>query len=306
MLGKIIERSIRIEYYVIKRLKKMKFLFKIFLLLTLSLGQIGFAQSGGGCWSTELFKDFEKNSPEFKQFMDGNPDAMYAYEQLYNAGKSNLKKEINVLERYSRITKNKKLKELNVTDEMLAQIDGVAGKSYIDVLDNIENVVNNLSSKNIQLEKFDDLIKSLGRDQYAFRDGANWTLEYLGKNLDEFAGKKLIFEDLNKTDAGRRYVDISVEKGLDKIFYEFKSVKEVPPAHFTEQFLKDLQNADNLDQIKWIFDGKKNPADFRNKMEKAIDNLKIDNKTAEKFGKNNSEELKDLILDNFDKIFNIK
>ena len=40
---------------------------------------------------------------------------------------------------------------------------------------------------------------------------------------------------------------------------EFKSVKDVPPANFLEQFGKDLKNTDvsDLSQIKWIFDGKK-------------------------------------------------
>lgn len=135
----------------------------------------------------------------------------------------------------------------------------------------------------------------------------NWTLEYLGKNVDEFAGKKLRFEDMNVSDAGRRYVDIGVtETNGRKLFYEFKSVKDVPPTEFNKQFLKDLQNANNLDQIKWIFDGKKNPPNFRENMEKAIENITLDAKTAQKFGKNSSDELKDLILDNFDEIFRIK
>ena len=40
---------------------------------------------------------------------------------------------------------------------------------------------------------------------------------------------------------------------------EFKSVKDVPPANFLEQFSKDLKNSEvsDLSQIKWIFDGKK-------------------------------------------------
>ena len=40
---------------------------------------------------------------------------------------------------------------------------------------------------------------------------------------------------------------------------EFKSVKDVPPGNFLEQFSKDLKNTNisDLSQIKWIFDGKK-------------------------------------------------
>jgi hypothetical protein len=49
-------------------------------------------------------------------------------------------------------------------------------------------------------------------------------------------------------------VDVSDTK---RIFYEFKSTKDVPLDEFAEQFIKDLSIADDLDQIKWIFDGKK-------------------------------------------------
>ena len=57
---------------------------------------------------------------------------------------------------------------------------------------------------------------------------------------------------------------------------EFKSVKDVPPANFLEQFGKDLKNTDvsDLSQIKWIFDGKKVTQDeLTNAVNKAIDKL---------------------------------
>ena len=58
---------------------------------------------------------------------------------------------------------------------------------------------------------------------------------------------------------------------------EFKSVKDVPPANFLEQFSKDLKNSEvsDLSQIKWIFDGKKAPADFKEKMLEEIKKLNI-------------------------------
>ena len=57
---------------------------------------------------------------------------------------------------------------------------------------------------------------------------------------------------------------------------EFKSVKDVPPANFLEQFGKDLKNSEvsDLSQIKWIFDGKKVTQDeLTNAVNKAIDEL---------------------------------
>ena len=57
---------------------------------------------------------------------------------------------------------------------------------------------------------------------------------------------------------------------------EFKSVKDVPPSNFLEQFGKDLKNSEvsDLSQIKWIFDGKKVTQDeLTNAVNKAIDKL---------------------------------
>jgi len=106
-------------------------------------------------------------------------------------------------------------------------------------------------------------------------------------------------------------VDISAPNKNIWIYYEFKSVAKVPPAHFAEQFLKDLTNKDvtSLDQIKWIFDGKKNPANFKTNMLHAIDNLLLTDDLAKKFIPNNPNaninKLKDLLEVKFDQIFKL-
>ena len=59
---------------------------------------------------------------------------------------------------------------------------------------------------------------------------------------------------------------------------EFKSVKDVPPANFLEQFGKDLKNTDvsDLSQIKWIFDGKKvTQQQLTDAIKKTIDEWKV-------------------------------
>ena len=86
---------------------------------------------------------------------------------------------------------------------------------------------------------------------------------------------------------------------------EFKSVKDIPPANFLEQFGKDLANSDvsDLSQIKWIFDGKKAPADFKEKMLEEIKKLNIDPNVAEKLEFKNSQLLMNEIKKQFDNIF---
>ena len=85
---------------------------------------------------------------------------------------------------------------------------------------------------------------------------------------------------------------------------EFKSVKDVPPANFLEQFGKNLANSDvsDLSQIKWIFDGKKVPADLKEKMLEKIRKIVTDD-MATKLGKDNKDVLFEEILTNFDNIF---
>ena len=56
--------------------------------------------------------------------------------------------------------------------------------------------------------------------------------------------------------------------------YPFKSVKDVPPTNFLEQFGKDLANPDvsDLSQLKWVFDGKKvSQEQLSSAMKKVID-----------------------------------
>ena len=110
---------------------------------------------------------------------------------------------------------------------------------------------------------------------------------------------------------------------------EYKSVKDVPPSHFTEQFSKDMQS-DN--KVQWRFDGdklakKKYPerkdvtwnslsddekeavrVDFRDKMRNGSDDPKRDGLTSLKTQTKEDATFKANLLDEddnteFDKIF---
>ena len=140
-------------------------------------------------------------------------------------------------------------------------------------------------------------------------------MEYLAKNSDQFKGKTIKFEEFNSTTLGGRFIDVTDETIVrSKVFYEFKSVKTVPPKDFAEQFMKDLSNADNLSQIKWIFNGSKNPVDFKKNMLEAIDNIfNSKNSNIQRQLRQISEKitgfddvniLKSDIINNFNNIFN--
>ena len=239
-----------------------------------------------------------------------------SWKLLKDAGRTQLMKNADVLETLTRIRANKNLKKIGATDELLAKIQGVEGVSYEQVLNNLDLFANNMAKNNVTLNDFNKVLNQLTQE-VSKRDGANWIVEYLAKNSDQFKGRKLIFEEFNSTTLGGRFIDVTDETiTSSKVFYEFKSVKTVPPKDFVEQFMKDLSNADNLSQIKWIFNGRKNPVDFKKNMLDAIDGLlntkdinKIQHleKIAEKMtGFKNINMLRKKIKENFELTFELK
>ena len=230
-----------------------------------------------------------------------------SWKLLKDAGRTQLMKNADVLETLTRIRANKNLKKIGATDELLAKIQGVEGVSYEQVLNNLDLFANNIAKNNVTLNDFNKVLNQLTQE-VSKRDGANWIVEYLAKNSDQFKGKTIKFEEFNSTTLGGRFVDVTDETfSFNKIFYEFKSVKTVPPKDFAEQFMKDLSNADNLSQIKWIFNGSKNPVDFKKNMLEAIDKLPLTENLAVKLiQEKNINKLRRYLKDNLEDIFLLK
>ena len=230
-----------------------------------------------------------------------------SWKLLRDAGRTQLMKNADVLETLTRVRANKNLKKIGATDELLAKIQGVEGVSYEQVLNNLDLFANNMAKNNVTLNDFNKVLNQLTQE-VSKRDGANWIVEYLAKNSDQFKGKTIKFEEFNSTTLGGRFIDVTDETfSFNKIFYEFKSVKTVPPKDFAEQFMKDLSNAKNLSQIKWIFNGSKNPPNFKQNMLEAIDKLPLTDDLGKKLlGENSNKEfLKLRIKKDFDEIFNL-
>lgn len=182
----------------------------------------------------------------------------------------------------------------------------VATKNKIQIdLTSFVNVLKSLQSGSVVTES-GALVAAKGT--VAFEIGAEWTLRYINNHVDEFAGggKKLYFEVVEDAVEKIRRVDLEVVSGRNKIFYEFKSVQKVPPSHFIDQFSKDLMLASDLSQIKWVFDGKKVPADFKNKMIDEIKKLELTEEMVNGLRKGSKEELLEDIIESFDTIFIIE
>ena len=114
--------------------------------------------------------------------------------------------------------------------------------------------------------------------------------------------------ELGKT---TRIVDVVVDaKSVYPYYYEFKSVTNIPPKNFAEQFLKDLEIADDLSQIKWYFDGRKISTLNKELFLEELEKVEIDDKLISKWTSNLQESTKksflEFIDDNFNIIFQIK
>jgi len=79
------------------------------------------------------------------------------------------------------------------------------------------------------------------------------------------------------------------------------------PGDFSNQFFKDLSNAKDLSQIKWIFDGGKYPPEFKKRMIDAINKLdNLNDDLARKFiGIEDVPSFKQYLIDNFDEVFKL-
>ncbi len=122
--------------------------------------------------------------------------------------------------------------------------------------------MSSVNRNNISVGDFDKVISDLQKGG-GFSVGSEWVMRYIAENGAELSGRNLRFEVVEAIeDESRnliRRIDVEEIIGKTKIFYEFKSVKDIPPVNFYEQFGKDLMLDDvtSLDQIKWIFDGRK-------------------------------------------------
>ena len=150
------------------------------------------------------------------------------------------------------------------------------------------------------------MVNNLGHTESSFREGAEWTLRYLANNADEFTGaSKVSFEVPEILPNGRkRIADMVVEyPGESPVYYEFKSVKSLPPHDFVGQFSNDLTRRNfNIKNLKWVFDGKKLQAKDLQKLRNKLESI-ITYKIARDYGYDSANDMIDFL---FDKVFVVK
>jgi hypothetical protein len=225
---------------------------------------------------------------------------------------SDLRKDANILESAKKLLTNSKLSQSGLNEDLLTRLvqgnRGAGAEELQQLLKGYDELVTS-GTKFVNAEKMADELGKVGN----FGVGERWIQKYIVNNVSEFKGTTVTFEETLKAGENIRRVDVIMQDGTKaRIYYEFKSVGTVPPEHFSAQFMNDLLNKDitDLSQIKWIFDGSKNPANFRQQMLNAIDDLPLKSDLAIKYFpyKDNVSvsDLRKLLKDNFDNIFIIK
>lgn len=138
-----------------------------------------------------------------------------------------------------------------------------------------------------------------------------WIQRYFLSHPEEFKGRVITFESQAYVGSNVRRVDVvTTGENNNSIYYEFKSITHIPPKNFARQFLKDLEVAENLEQIKWYFDGRKISTLNKELFLEELEKVEIDDKLISKWTSNLQESTKksflEFIDDNFNIIFQIK
>ena len=195
-----------------------------------------------------LLKELFDNNKLFEAFIE-NPRLVNAWKAI--SGKPSFRKNKEML------------------DDVLEILNSPNNGIYVDIMAKIVEAQKSFKGSNPDFPElilnikaaerftgstgFSKVVTDLQKTNGGFHIGANWTLEYLRRFGQNINPNQIEFE----ATLNGRFVDIFFDNGSTRIFYEFKSVRSLPPESFSTQFLKDLENATGLSEIKWIFDGKK-------------------------------------------------
>ncbi len=179
---------------------------------------------------------------------------------MIRSGHPKLAQQVDALRVVVDIRNHRHFKAFGLTDELLGRIASTINTDgYAQIVSNLRVFIDKFDPSKIKGLKL--LVNNLGHTESSFREGAEWTLRYLANNADKFTGaSKISFEVLEiLPNGGKRIADMVVvyPQGR-KVYYEFKSVKNLPPKDFIKQFSKDLARLNaEMDNLKWVFDGKK-------------------------------------------------
>ena len=225
-------------------------------------------------------------------------DIVDAQELLIRSGHPKLAQQVDALRVVVDIRNHRNFKAFGLTDELLGRIASTINTDgYAQIVSNLRVLIDKFAPNKIK--GLELLVNNLGHTESSFREGAEWTLRYLANNADEFTGaSKVSFEVQEILPNGRkRIADMVVEyPGQSPVYYEFKSVKNLPPKDFIQQFSNDLTRLNaEMNNLKWVFDGKKIQAKDLQKLRHKLESI-ITNKIAQGYGYDSANAMIEVLL----------
>lgn len=228
-----------------------------------------------------------------------------AQELLIRSRHPKLAQQVDALRVVVDIRTHRNFKAFGLTDELLGRIASTINTDgYAQIVSNLRVLIDKFDPNKVK--RLEVLVNNLGHAESSFREGAEWTLRYLANNADEFTGaSKISFEVLEILPDGRkRIADMVVEypRG-SKVYYEFKSVRNLPPKDFIQQFSNDLTRLNaEMNNLKWVFDGKKIQAKDLQKLRNKLESI-ITNKIAQGYGYDSANAMIEVL---FNKVFVVR
>lgn len=218
---------------------------------------------------------------------------------MIRSGHPKLAQQVDALRVVVDIRNHRNFKAFGLTDELLGRIASTINTDgYAQIVSNLRVLIDKFAPNKIK--GLELLVNNLGHTESSFREGAEWTLRYLANNADEFTGaSKISFEVLERLPDGRkRIADMVVEyPDLSLVYYEFKSVKNLPPKDFIKQFSNDLTRLNaEMNNLKWVFDGKKIQAKDLQKLRNKLESVITDD-MAKNYGYIDADDMIETLLD---------
>ena len=105
-------------------------------------------------------------------------------------------------------------------------------------------------------------------------------------------------EVTERSNTGTHVVDMVVEYPQgSRVYYEFKSVKNLPPKDFIQQFSNDLTRLNaKMDNLRWVFDGKKISSKDLQKLRNNLESVITDD-MAKNYGYDDADDMIKVLLD---------
>lgn len=218
---------------------------------------------------TALKTDITANTTLSTAFMTASDasriELANSWKLLQQAGRTGLKLKPEALTALAAAVKNGKLQGMGFTAELLANVKAstLDEGDFATIIGNLDNFGKKLAQdayKDIRFNNFENIINKLTDNNTQNSQAAQWIIQDITQNTDDFKGYTWTMESQVKNSGGNTaYIDLKSD-GQSPISIEYKWLTSGPldKTSFISQFIqRDLYNATDLTKLQWRIKGVK-------------------------------------------------